>query len=140
MGACGCGERPFERGYRVKGTKAIVAYQVFRGCEDCDYGPGVSISFFDRKGIWLEGAPIETVTPDEYGSHQGYGVGVGLFDMRDLEAAAKELTTEADIGPGDDQYASLEDWLHDYGQRLITEAMILYSKRRAAARGQEEAK
>jgi hypothetical protein len=131
MGQCGCGDTAPERGYQIKGTRTVVAYQVFTGCRDCDYGPGVALSFYDSPKVeWLDGVPLEKVQPDKYGANEGRGVGVGLFDMEDLRAEARALNAnEASIGPGNDQYATLEDWLYDYGQRLISGAMRRYEKR-----------
>ena len=134
MGECGCGLADYERGFRIKGAKAIVSYQVFPGCHDCGYGPGVAISFFDRKGEFLEDVPMETVTPDEYGSNRGGGYGRLLFDIEDLQEAAKELWKDSTIGPEPNQYENLSDWLEDNGYELIREAINRYERRRKPGR------
>lgn len=132
MCQCGCAEQEYREAYRIKGTKAIVAYQTFPGCGECHYGPGVAISFFTPAGLrepWLEDVKVQTVTPDEYGAFGGGGVGVGLFDQEDLRAAARELWKRATIGPSENQYANLDDWLEDFGQELVADAVHRYRAR-----------
>ena len=53
----------------------------------------------------------------------GAGISVGFFAVDDLKAEAAELAKRGDIGPGQDQYANLVDWLDDFGLDLIQGAM-----------------
>ena len=143
MGECGCADVQFEEAFQIAGTQTVVAYQVFHGCEDCDYGPSVSISFLaSPKSMYLEGVPIQRVMPNEYGSgrgkHKAGGFGFGLFDQEDLIAAAKEAEEASPI----EDYESLADWLHDNGTQLIQDAIARFSRRvkRAPASGEETLK
>ena len=131
MCQCGCAEKPFAEAFQITGSKVTIAYQIFPGCGDCDYGPGVAFSLFDSPKVeWLDGVRIQKIKPDEYGANEGIGISVGLLDLQDLRKAAKELWAEAQIRPGDDNhYASLDDWLCDYGQRMLENAARLYMER-----------
>lgn len=123
MGQCGCGEVPIENAVKLpKGE--VVAYHVYRGCADCFSGPGISIYVYpNTKSEFLEHAKIDDFTPDEFGGNHGYGISFGLFEVKDLCAESVELQKEARIGRGRDDYRSLDDWLSDYGLRLIQGAM-----------------
>lgn len=136
MCQCGCGERENVEAYRIKGAKTVIAYKIFPGCRECDYyGPGITINVYDSpKSEWLRWTKVQEIEPDEYGGFQGQGISFGLFDQEDLRAAARELWSEAAIGPGMDQYANLDDWLHDYGQQLVADAIYRYAERMAAER------
>lgn len=129
MGQCGCGEVPIENAYRLpKGQ--VVAYHVYHGCEDCFSGPGISIYVYpNSKSEWLDRSKIEDFTPDEYGGNSGHGISLGLFEVDDLRAESVDLSKEAGIGRGRDDYASLDDWLADFGLRLIQGAMDRFTKR-----------
>lgn len=136
MCECGCADVSMEEAFRIEGQKTVVAYQVFDGCEDCDYGPAVAISFFDTAEAFpVEGVKIQTVHPNEFGSgreagerkYRAGGFGFGLFDIEDLEYAAKALEESgAEMCEG-----SIADWLHDNGQHLVSEAMRRFRERTA---------
>lgn len=129
MGQCGCGETNPERGFKLP-SGAVVAYDIYRGCDGCFRGPAVSVYVYNNgKSEWLRHAKVEPYKPDEYGGNHGHGICFGLFEVSDLRAEAVELTKEGSIGRRQDQYASLDDWLEDYGLRLIQGAMRRFSKR-----------
>ena len=133
MFQCGCGDTYIEKGYELPdGT--IVAYDVYHGCQDCHPGPGISIyAYPNRKAgrMWLSGAKIEKYAPDEFGGNEGRGISFGLFEVEDLVAEAEELVTveSGEIGPSEDQYATIQDWLNDFGLRLVQGAMRRYPQR-----------
>lgn len=129
MGQCGCGETSVENAYKLpKGT--VIGYDIYRGCAGCFAGPAISIYVYpNAKSEWLSHAKIEDFTPDEYGGNHGHGINVAFFEVEDLKEESVELAQEADIGPGDDQYATIADWLDDYGLRLVQGAMRRFTKR-----------
>ena len=144
MGQCGCGDTCIERGYRLPdGT--VVAYDVYRGCQDCNPGPGISIFAFpsaESGRMWLDEAKIEPYTPDEFGGNHGHGISFGLFDVQDLRAEAKEIVAveSGEIRADEDGYTTLDDWLSDFGLMLIQGAMRRYSKRIAEEMAKRESR
>jgi hypothetical protein len=133
MGQCGCGDTSIDKGY-VFPNGTVVAYDIYRGCRDCNPGPGISIYAYPsrRAGrMWLSGVEIEKYKPDEYGGNGGYGISFGLFEVEDLIAEAKELVAveSGEIDPDGDGYATIQDWLHDYGLLMVQGAMRRYCKR-----------
>src|SRR4051812_4848038 len=131
MCQCGCGEFPVENAYELPDGQ-VVGYGIYRGCADCNPGPGISIYVYpDRKSEWLEQAEIEPYEPSEFGGNGGSGISFGLFEVEDLQAEAKDLTDGegATIGRGRDQYRNIEDWLEDYGLRMVQGAMRRYASR-----------
>jgi hypothetical protein len=122
MGQCGCADKPPDRAFRVKGTEIVVAYTIFPGCPDCDYGPGFSVRFFDSpKSKFLEGVPTKTIKPDEFGEE----VGRSLFDQEDLRAEAKSIQDRGgEVFEGD-----IELWFEEFGAELIAGAMRRFAKR-----------
>jgi hypothetical protein len=136
MGECGCGSPYFRSAHRIAGSKVTLGVQVYPGCRDCCYGPGVVVSVFDRPDVeWLEGVEVETVQPDDCGGSEGLGIPIPLFDMEDLVEAAKELCSEGEIGP--DGWLSLAEWLEDgeSGYKLIYKAIA--RRERHALAGKE---
>jgi hypothetical protein len=133
MGQCGCGDIDIEKGYEFP-DRTVVAYDIYRGCRECNPGPAISIfAYPNRKAgrMWLDNAQIEKYVPDENGGNHGRGISFGLFEVEDLMAEAQEIVEKrsAEIGPGEDQYATINDWLHDFGLELIQGAMWRYRQR-----------
>lgn len=129
MCQCGCGEIPIEQAYKLPNGN-VISYSVYRGCADCHAGPGIEIGIFNNsKSEWLEHAKIQPITPTTYGgsvspnSHPG--ISVGLFEVQDLVAAAKELGDELD----DDGYDSVSAWLEDMGLEMVQSAMRKFDVR-----------
>jgi hypothetical protein len=126
MGQCGCGDLPIENGYQLPSGE-IIAYAIYRGCDECHAGPAVDIFIYpNKKSEWIRDAKIETYKPDEYGGNQGHGIPIAFFEVRDLVAAAKAIggTTLSKDG-----YDSVESWLEDYGLQMMQDAMRLFEKR-----------
>lgn len=123
MGQCGCGEQTSDRGFKQRGS--ILAVQVYDGCEYCDTGIMVMLYWFTHKSVFLSGVPIEKAPePSEFGGNEGHGICFPLLGKDDLRAAAKELIRESGpISPRGDGYRNLDDWLADYGLRLLQEAL-----------------
>lgn len=139
MCQCGCGDTNLEKGYELPdGT--IVAYDIYRGCRDCNPGPGISIyAYPNRKAgrMWLSGVKIEKYTPDEFGGNHGFGISFGLFEVEDLAAEANEIvsTESGPIDPdSEDSYETVEAWLEDFGLRMVQGAMRRYADRMEAER------
>lgn len=137
MCQCGCGDTNLEKGYELLGG-TVVAYDIYRGCRDCNPGPGISIYAYPNRKVgrmWLSGVKIEQYTPDEFGGNHGYGISFGLFEVEDLIAEAKEIvaTESGEVGllkdEDEDDYLSLEDWLSDYGLMMVQGAMRRYRTR-----------
>lgn len=133
MGQCGCGDTYIEKGYELPdGT--VVAYDIYHGCPDCNPGPGISIFLYPSREsgrMWLDGAKIEKYTPDEFGGNSGHGISLGLFEVKDLEAEAKDIIAKesGEIDPEGEGYTTLHDWLRDFGLLMIQGAMRRYRKR-----------
>jgi len=130
MGECGCGATQIDEAYRIGRTKTVLAIQVYPGCSDCDYGPGVALMLFDSpKNEWLEGVDVGHVVPDEYGANRGRGIGVPIFDNEDLITAAKELEEHDPV----EGYGSIAEWLEEHGAELAQGAVHKCWDRRQAA-------
>jgi len=128
MCECGCGATDIQAAYQIAGTQIVIGLQVYPGCEDCDYGPGVAILVFDSpKNEWLAGVKIQRIKADEYGGNQGHGIGVPIFDPENLRAEAAALEEADPIAAG---YESLGEWLDEYGVGLITGAVARRRKQR----------
>ena len=124
MCECSCAAQPYLTATRIDGTDVVLAVQVFPGCKDCDYGPGVSVAIFDSPTVELiEGLKLESIKADEYGGNSGYGLSVPVLDGEDLIAEARELCPKGTIGPGEDEYESLADWLDDNWDSLLRGAV-----------------
>ncbi len=125
MGACGCGDANFDRGFRLPDGTTI-GIEVYRGCRYCATGPGVTVAAFDAKGAheWMDGVECPVMVPDEYGGDDRYALAVCLFDMADLLAECREIEAEVPIA----DYESVADWLEDNGLQLIQGAMVRQEK------------
>lgn len=136
MGQCGCGDTHIEKGYQLP-DGAVVAYDIYHGCRDCNPGPGLSIYVFPNGQagrMWLDGAKIEKYTPDEFGGNHGHGISFGLFEAEDLVAEAKELVARESgeicaCADEEDGYTTISDWLHDFGLVMVQGAMRRYRRR-----------
>jgi hypothetical protein len=133
MGQCGCGDTHIEKGYELPdGT--VLAYDIYHGCKDCNPGPGISIYAYPSREsgrMCLHGVKIEKFEPSEFGGNEGRGISFGLFEVQDLMAEAKEIVAieSGEIGPDEDSYATIQDWLHDFGLEMVQGAMRRYAKR-----------
>jgi len=106
-----------------------VGIGIYRGCEDCFAGPGVSIYVFPSKRSgkeWLRDAKMEDYKPDEYGGNSGRGISLSFFEVEDLVEAAKKIGTEIQ---GEDWEMSVEEWLEENGLQMMQDAMRLFDKR-----------
>src|SRR5690348_11789267 len=132
MGECGCGETCVETAVRLP-DGVIVGHDVYHGCPECFRGPAFAIYIYPNdKSEWLRHSKIEEFVPDEYGRNHRYVVSVGLFEVTDLRAAAAESCKEGGtIGRGRNQYANLDDWLDDFGLRMVQDAMSKFTQRMA---------
>ena len=81
--------------------------------------------------MWLDGAKIEKYIPDDFGGNHGFGISFGLFEVKDLEAEAKEIIAKesGEIDPDGEGYTTIQDWLNDFGLVMIQGAMRRYPKR-----------
>jgi hypothetical protein len=134
MGQCGCGDTSIDQAFKLP-SGIILATDVYRGCRECHEGPGVSVYVYpSRKAgrMWLDGIKAEAFVPDEYGGNSGKGIAVGLFEVRDLREAARGI--DAKIGDGENDYATIDDWLHDFGLQMVQDAMSIFRKRTATGR------
>ena len=123
MCECGCGQTDISEAYRIGKTRTVLALQVYPGCQNCDYGPGVALSLFDSpKSEWLDGVDVQAVTPDEFGSNEGRGIPIPIMDVEDLVASAKELDPV-------ERYESLSEWLEEHGSQLLQDAVRRRRKR-----------
>lgn len=134
MGQCGCGDVPITEAYRIHGQKTVVGVIIYRGCRDCDYGPGVSFCLFDRKrSPWLDGVKLQSIKPDEYGSRGGTGISIGIFDVRDVVSAAKEMAKTygwpVPIDVEQTPAEAFESWMEEVGSELLGLAMFHREKR-----------
>jgi len=128
MGQCGCGDLVIDSARPIAGTDIVLAVDEYQGCNYCHTGLMPTLHFFDPKGWkeWGEGAELgEPITPDEFGGDRGYGWRIPLIGKAELVKAARVLVAEEGepFGQGEDGYATLADWLEDYGLRLLQEAM-----------------
>ena len=131
MGECGCGNDVGDRAVRLP-NGVVIVFGVYRGCENCFDGPGYALFFFDTPTHANNAFPYlkqERLKPDEYGGHEGAGIGAGLFENCDLCAAAAELWKQGSIGEDMDQHETLADWLEDFGLELIRGAMSRFDAR-----------
>jgi hypothetical protein len=123
---CGCGEFPVENAYTLPSGE-IVGYGIYRGCEDCYAGPGVSVYVYpNEESEWLRDAKIESYEPDEFGGNKGYGISVSFFEVCDLIKAATEIGGDFEKTHG---YETVAEWLEDNGLRMMQDAMRLFEKR-----------
>lgn len=126
MCQCGCGEFGLENAYKLPSGE-VVGYGVYRGCEDCHAGPGVSVYVYpDEKSEWLTGVKIEPYEPNDFGGNKGYGISVSFFEVRDLIKAATEIGGNFEKTHG---YETVAEWLEDNGMRMMQDAMRLFEKR-----------
>jgi hypothetical protein len=132
MCQCGCSNPYIEHAYELP-NRQVVAYDVYHGCDQCFSGPGLNIYVYpNKKSEWLRSAKIEQFKPDEYGGDGGSGIAINFFEVTDLKAEANEMEQQGcTIGPADNQYATLQDWLDDFGLDLIQGAMRRFQKRMA---------
>ncbi len=138
MCQCGCGEIPIENG-AVLPNGSVVAYGIYRGCDTCFSGPAVTVSVFNNaRSEWLMHAKLEDFVPDEDGGNHGRGINVGLFEVQDLKAESIELSKEAKVARGGDNYATIADWLDDFGLRLVQGAMRRFDQRIAGHEKQRQ--
>lgn len=127
MCQCGCGEFPVTNGYQLPDGK-VVGYGVYRGCEDCYAGPGVSFYVFpNKKSQWLREAKIEPYKPDEDGGNKGYGISVSFFEVRDLREALKTMEPLYKNSEFGDQ--TLDEWIEENGLEMMQKAMKMFAKR-----------
>lgn len=128
MCQCGCGDTNVEQAFQLP-NKNVIGIQTYRGCEDCHSGPGFMAYLFTPKGArewvpqWVKREPIQF---DEFGGRDGLGISVGLFEIQDLQAAAKELEAQQAI---EEWGGDFEEWLGDEGLRWIQRAMDLFTER-----------
>jgi hypothetical protein len=78
---------------------------------------------------WLRLVKPEAFEPSEEGGNSGYGISIGLFEVEDLLAEAKHLEKQGCVGAGEDDYATVHDWLEDFGLDLVKGAMRRFQKR-----------
>lgn len=129
MGHCGCGDTCLDKAYKLPDGK-ILAYQIYQGCSKCFAGPGVAFyAYPDGKSPWLRLVKPEAFEPSEEGGNSGYGISIGLFEVEDLLAEAKHLEQQGRVGADEDDYATVQDWLGDFGLELIQGAMRRFQKR-----------
>jgi hypothetical protein len=152
MGECGCCEVPISQMVALP-CGSVVTLGVYRGCTDCGLGMAVVVKFWDsmeHADDWAFGLTPETITPDEYGGNDGFGVVQGLFDFEDLYAAARAIEAAGAVvnsrDPGyddedegdedgdddEDSYESVALWLEDHGLELLQDAMARFDRRCAA--------
>ena len=128
MCQCGCGDTNVVQAFQLP-DKNVIGVQVYAGCSDCHTGPGVIAYLFTPKGArewvpqWMKREPIEF---DEYGGQGGQGISVGLFEIEDLQAAAKEMEVSESIAEWEGDFG---EWLSDEGLEWVQRAMQKYFDR-----------
>lgn len=136
MCECGCGDFRIDRGFRLPdGTE--LTYRIYHGCQECFGGPGVDISVFTPGNPWTQDCDLVEFKPTEDGGTEAdnkqarVGIPIALFEVQDLRSAAKEIEAKegAEIGPGDEQYATLDDWLYDFGLEMVQVALRKFKER-----------
>lgn len=135
MGVCGCGNVGGDRAIRIppSARDRVIVLGIYPGCRQCSESVGVTLRVYDSPEQANEGAPYlkqERFTPDEYGGDEGHPVELDLLRVEDLVEAARSLRAEEAIGPDDEQYETVCDWLHDVGLVLLQTAL-----RRCADKG-----
>lgn len=126
MCQCGCGDTNVQAAFQIEGTKIVLGFQIFPGCRDCDYGPGVAVTVYDSPDVlWLDGVKIQKVKADEFGGNQGVGISVPVFDLEDLVAAAETVEKTSSI----ESYVSLAEWLEEHGYEFLRDAISRREKK-----------
>lgn len=131
MGMCGCGDNVEDR-LLLLPNGWVIAHGTYRGCEECHPGPGYGIKIFDsveHARRWID-VELEAAKPDEFGGNDGGGFGGGLFEVCDLAEAARYIERGGStVGESGDQYASVADFMEDFGLAIVQDAMELSRKR-----------
>lgn len=123
MGQCGCGDYQPARQYRVKGC--VVGVELYPGCDYCTDQVSVAVHLFTPSSPFAGSHKTETVQPDDDGACLP---AIPVLSVADLRAAFKAMECQYD--PADpDGYATLDDYLHDYGLRIVQEAIRLCAQR-----------
>jgi len=121
MGQCGCGD--FSPEEVVKFGNHILAIEIYPGCDDCETGLISTLHVFtpEYAADWrLE--PEKEFKPDQYGQAQ---IDIPLMGKEDLIEALNKIREEVDP----EEYDNFEDFLQDYGLRLLQEAFFIRRKK-----------
>lgn len=137
MGQCGCGDYAPVKQYKIKGC--VVGVEIYPGCDYCTDQVSVAIHLFTPSSPFVGWQDTKTVMPDEYGANIP---AIPVLSVGDLRAAFKAMDYQYD--PTDeDGYETLDDYLQDYGLRIVQEAIRLCAQRckatppRPATQGKE---
>lgn len=128
MGACGCGDNPPREIYQV-GRGQFLGLAPYLGCSYCDTGIGYDLTFLDEKGLkdWADGVPTEKIDFDEFGGTNN-GLMLGCIGADELRKAARALVETQEIDGTLEEYGTIDDWLSDFGLRLLQEAFRIHLK------------
>ena len=130
MCECGCGEYCPAKEYSIRGC--VVGIELYPGCRDCDTGLAIVPHFFKKGSPFVMTEKPQSVTPDEDGACLPM---IPIFDVEDLKAAFKEQDCQYD--PTDaDGYATLDDYLDDYGLSILQKAIEI--RRGKSKKGEKE--
>lgn len=134
MGQCGCGDSVEDK-LLLLPNGWVVAHGTYRGCQECHPGPGYGIKIYDtleHAQEWLDVEP-ERVSPCQFGGNDGGGWGGEICEVEDIVSAVKSIERDGCEVGEDAAYASVADFMEDFGLTIMQEAMRRCEGRRAKA-------
>ena len=120
MGECGCNsaDNIIEV---VSIGKLVLAVELCLGCPYCHTGIAMSLYLMTKDDAEMYGhEPTKEFEATDNGM-----LNFPIVDQIDLIDFLKKSKSSDPIGPNDDQYPTLIDWLHDNGRTMLTQAAII---------------
>ena len=130
MGACGCEDFAPDLAFRLR-DGSVLTYDLYRGCQECDAGIGVTLCVFTGRSIWVRDLAKDDLKANNYGVGEAGVISINILEIQDLVDAAAEIEPEATVGQKEDDCPTVAAWLESYGLRLMQGAI---QRRRARTR------